>query len=86
MTVLNRPRRLGRECARAISRRRWLREGVYYPSESSDSAFDSGVACSVLRPIAVITIFWQDSIEALTGYDRNQHDGTVNGWSWVGAF
>ena len=27
--------------------------------------------------LAVLTIFWPDWIEALTGYDPDQHDGTV---------
>ena len=27
--------------------------------------------------LAVLTIFWQDWIEALTGYDPDQHDGSV---------
>jgi hypothetical protein len=27
--------------------------------------------------LAVLTIFWLDWIEALTGYDPDQHDGTV---------
>jgi hypothetical protein len=29
--------------------------------------------------LAVLTIFWPDWIEALTGYDPDQHDGTVEG-------
>jgi hypothetical protein len=37
--------------------------------EAALSAF-----CGVL---AVVTIFWQDWIEALTGYDPDQHDGSV---------
>jgi hypothetical protein len=27
--------------------------------------------------LAVLTIFWRDWIETLTGYDPDQHDGTV---------
>ena len=27
--------------------------------------------------LAVLTIFWRDWIEALTGYDPDQHNGTV---------
>jgi hypothetical protein len=27
--------------------------------------------------LAVLSIFWPDWIEALTGYDPDQHDGTV---------
>ena len=29
--------------------------------------------------LAVLTIFWPDWIEALIGYDPDQHDGTVEG-------
>jgi hypothetical protein len=29
--------------------------------------------------LAVLTVFWPDWIEALTGYDPDQHDGTVEG-------
>ena len=39
---------------------------------------------ALIRPIAgfccglaVLTIFWPDWIEALTGYDPDQHNGTV---------
>jgi hypothetical protein len=34
--------------------------------------------------LAVLTIFWQDWIEALTGYDPDQHDGSVE-WLVVAA-
>jgi hypothetical protein len=34
--------------------------------------------------LAVLTIFWPDWIEALTGYDPDQHDGTVE-WLIVTA-
>lgn len=41
---------------------------------------------TLIRPIAlfcgvlaVLTIFWPDWIEALIGYDPDQHDGTVEG-------
>ncbi|MGA9849180.1 MAG: hypothetical protein WBQ45_16265 [Roseiarcus sp.] len=36
--------------------------------------------------LAVITIFWQDWIEALTGYDPDQHDGSVEWLVVVGLF
>ena len=29
--------------------------------------------------LALLTIFWPDWIEALTGYDPDQHNGTVEG-------
>jgi hypothetical protein len=41
-------------------------------------------AVSLIRPLAVLcgglgvlSLFWPDWIEALTGYDPDQHDGTV---------
>jgi hypothetical protein len=41
-------------------------------------------AVSLIRPfagfcggLAVLSIFWRDWIEALTGYDPDRHDGTV---------
>ena len=44
----------------------------------------SGSRVALIRPLAglccglaVLTIFWPDWIEALTGYDPDQHDGTV---------
>jgi hypothetical protein len=30
--------------------------------------------------LAVVTIFWQDWFEALTGYDPDEHDGSVE---WI---
>ena len=36
--------------------------------------------------LAVLTIFWQDWIEALTGYDPDQHDGSVEWLVVVGLF
>jgi hypothetical protein len=50
---------------------------------ASDTPAVSQVA--LIRPLAcfcglaVLTIFWPDWIEALTGYDPDQHDGTVEG-------
>ena len=32
--------------------------------------------------LAALTVFWDDWIEALTGYDPDQHDGTVE-WEIV---
>jgi hypothetical protein len=51
----------------------------------TDDTGDSPTVFQVawIRPIArfcslaVLTIFWRDWIEALTGYDPDQHDGTV---------
>jgi hypothetical protein len=36
--------------------------------------------------LAVLTIFWQDWIEALTGYDPDQHDGSVEWLIVIGLF
>jgi hypothetical protein len=42
------------------------------------------ISLALIRPLAgfcgglaVLTIFWPDWIEALTGYDPDQHDGSV---------
>ena len=31
--------------------------------------------------LGILTIFWHDWIEALTGWDPDQHNGTVE-WTW----
>jgi hypothetical protein len=47
-------------------------------------AHSDGAAVSLIRllpafcgGLAILTIFWPDWIEALTGYDPDQHNGTV---------
>jgi hypothetical protein len=54
------------------------------PNETGNEPPVSRVA--LIRPLAafccilaVLTIFWADWIEALTGFDPDQHDGTVEG-------
>ena len=41
----------------------------------------AGVA-AVSGILAVVTLFWQDWIEALTGFDPDSHDGSVE-WAIV---
>jgi hypothetical protein len=58
------------------------RNGDAGTADAGDKPTVSQVA--LIRPfagfccgLAVLTIFWPDWIEALTGYDPDQHDGTV---------
>ena len=62
-----------------LTRRRDTKAG---PDQIGDEPSVSRVA--LIRPVAafcgilaVLTIFWPDWIEALTGFDPDQHDGTV---------
>ena len=62
-----------------LTRRRDTKAG---PNQIGDEPSVSRVA--LIRPfaafcgiLAVLTIFWPDWIEALTGFDPDQHDGTV---------
>ncbi len=42
---------------------------------------EAGLA-AISGALAVITLFWQDWIEALTGFDPDSHDGSVE-WAVV---
>ena len=59
------------------------RNAEAHTEDTGDTPTVSQVA--LIRPLAfccglaVLTIFWPDWIEALTGYDPDQHDGTVEG-------
>jgi hypothetical protein len=35
------------------------------------------IAASIAGLLAVITVFWNDWIEAITGWDPDQHDGSA---------
>ena len=65
-----------------------LTRGRNTKARTEDTGDKSAVSTiALIRPLggfcgglAVLTIFWPDWIEALTGYDPDQHNGTVE---WV---
>jgi hypothetical protein len=46
--------------------------------------FESGLS-AISGGLALVTLFSQDWIEAITGFDPDQHDGSVE-WILVGLF
>jgi uncharacterized membrane protein len=42
---------------------------------------EAGIACSA-GALALLTLFWRDWIEAMTGFDPDRHDGSLE-WAIV---